>query len=839
MPAKGQLRRVREVVVGFFNPGMAGWLFILFFIILFAIMAPIAFRIGKLFVRSIFWLYESRNHSVDLSLTGSVIPAIVAIILAWLLHRRGRRVMPAIIVNAWFWVFAIIYVVFFGMVLPIASPTATVVLLSLNTPMTLAAPLIFIVAFGLAHEVRRDDCWVAAEAYIALFTVLLLSDLTTAIMAGVATEITHIFTKASLIIGGYGVMDGLILIPTEAAIAALITVVAVRHLDILKVVFKNALVDIGLSVLLFTGVLLGLRLIPYNLAGPVFGAAITLFATGLYSVTNYLSTTTTLSHELDVECRSDDCSKGRIIIRIKNTGKNVAEDAYALVSIRARKEGTPPEEGYLGIEDESLPWLSSGSITTKVSIDPGHSSELLVFEYERAPDGYVIKVPSEKGVDKPRVCLWLDFDTKYVFRIKVNGKSVRLPLDIKLYITMNKLDAIASSKTMFREAYINEVVLNVAREVFNYVFRELGNDRGIAERAATLRERIFIPTSSNIEGYLRIASGFETLYNELRNQFGWLAEYLGLVFGVSYEYAVYLALAKRWDEFDEFVSLIMSIRSYLSPLSRNDDVYIMMKLLLNLITDEEFRKKFSDWLTGGNIYDTLKYYVPKHLRPALARLFPPFGYENITCEDACAIHGKEKYLDWKCYEDCDRILSAFDGNENRVKEIASELDSVLQRHRAYKNWVGGSSKEEKSAPPMLIKEIIDYVHNNEEPQDWGFFSRAVVELRLPTTSRLRFILILHNLLRAREEFEKGNIDEAIKFVDLAETHAVIGNIKYRGRIPSLSVASRFFISVEILASDLKSKLKGSRRFEISDIDVLKLLRLYHYHVQTNLAETWP
>jgi|GEM_PF-1731956 len=601
MPAKGQLRRVREVVVGFFNPGIAGWLFILFFIILFAIIAPIALRIGKLFVEPILWLYESRYYSVGLSPTGSIMPAIVAIALTGLLHKRRHRVMPAIMANEWFWAFAITYVVVIT-ALPVMAPTAAVVLLSLNTPMMVAAPLIFIAAFGLARDVNEGGYRVAAEAYIILFIPLVLSDSTTALMAGVATETVHLITKASLVIGGYGVMDGLVLIPLEAAMAALITVVAVRHLDVLKVVFKNALVGIGLFTLLITGVLLNLRHVPYNLAGPIFGAAISLFATGLYSVTNYLSTTTTLSHKLDIECRSDDCSKGQIIIRVKNTGKNVAEDAYALVSIRAGKEGTPPEEGYLGIEDESLPWLSSGSITTKVSIDPGHSSELLVFEYERVPDGCVIRVPSEKGVDKPRVCLWLDFDTKYVFRIKVDGKSVRLPLDIKLYITMNKLDAIASSKTMFREAYINGKALNLAREVFNIVFRELGNDRGIAERVATLRERIFILTSSNIEEYLEITSGFEPLWYELRNQFGWLAEYLGLVFGVSYEYAVYLALAKRWDEFDEFVSLIesiratMGVRGKLSPLSRNDDVYIMTELLLNLITDEEFRKKFSDRL---------------------------------------------------------------------------------------------------------------------------------------------------------------------------------------------------------------------------------------------------
>jgi hypothetical protein len=229
-------RRLRRVV-GLLNPGPAGLLFILFLIILLAVMAPIAFRIGKLFVRPILWLYESRNYSVGLSLVGSITPAIVTIILAWSLH--GRRVVPAVMANEWFWVFVITYVAFLGVALPVMSSIAAAVLLSLNAPMILAAPLIFIAAFGLAHEVRRDDYWVAAEAYVALFIPLALSDSATAVMAGVATEITHLFTKASLIIGGYGVTDGLVLIPIEAAIAALITVVAVRHLDALKEVFKR------------------------------------------------------------------------------------------------------------------------------------------------------------------------------------------------------------------------------------------------------------------------------------------------------------------------------------------------------------------------------------------------------------------------------------------------------------------------------------------------------------------------------------------------------------------------------------------------------------------------
>jgi hypothetical protein len=225
----GWFRRVREAVVGFFNPGIAGWLFILFFFVLYFILSLIPLRIGKLFVRPILWLYESRGYSVGLSLTGSVIPAIVTIILAWLLHRRGRRVVPAIMANEWFWVFVIIYVVIIT-ALPMISPIAAAVLLSLNTPMMIAAPLIFITAFGLARDVNEGDYWVAAEAYIALFIPLVLSDSTTALMAGIATETMHLFTKASLVIEGYGIMDGLVLIPTEPAIAVLITIAMIRRL---------------------------------------------------------------------------------------------------------------------------------------------------------------------------------------------------------------------------------------------------------------------------------------------------------------------------------------------------------------------------------------------------------------------------------------------------------------------------------------------------------------------------------------------------------------------------------------------------------------------------------
>jgi len=495
MLAGRQFRRA----VGLLNPGVAGWLFILFFIILFAIIAPIALRIGKLFVEPILWLYESRGYSVGLSLTGSLTPAVVAIALAWLL--RGRRVVPAVMANEWFWVFVITYVVVVT-ALPVMSPTAAAVLLSLNAPMMIAAPLIFITAFGLAREIRRDDYWVAAEAYVALFIPLVLSDSATAIMAGVATETVHLITKASLVIGGYGVTDGLVLIPIEAAIAALITVVAVRHLDVLKVVFKNALVDIGLFTLLITGVLLGFRIIPYNLAGPIFGAAISLFATGLYNVTNYLSTTTTLNHEFNVGCLNDDCSVGQVIIRVWNVGDNIAENVYALISVRARRRDYYSSEDYRwrsekkylkgflinkdlcekaiirggnpNIDDETLPWLFSGNIVRRnISIEPGHSGRLVIFEYRRVPDGYVIKIPSEFGTDKPRVCLGLDFYTMYVFHIVISGKNVRKPLEITLNITRSKLDILASLTAGFEEGFVS-----INEKIFNTMLNELLTSSG-------------------------------------------------------------------------------------------------------------------------------------------------------------------------------------------------------------------------------------------------------------------------------------------------------------------------------------------------------------------------
>jgi hypothetical protein len=125
-------------------------------------------------------------------------------------------------------VFAVIYVII-AIIIPTTSLEVTIALLSNNAPMAFAILLIFTIVLDVTHKVERGNYWIAIEAYIALFTSLLLFDLVTVLLASVATEVGHLFTRASFIIGGCGILDGLVLIPTEAVMAALIAAAITRR----------------------------------------------------------------------------------------------------------------------------------------------------------------------------------------------------------------------------------------------------------------------------------------------------------------------------------------------------------------------------------------------------------------------------------------------------------------------------------------------------------------------------------------------------------------------------------------------------------------------------------
>ena len=206
------------------------------------------------------------------------------------------------------------------------------------------------------------------------------------------------------------------------------------RLSDVKYVIKHPLVYSGVFVLIIAIALLRLRIIPYTVAGPIFGTAITLIATGLYSAMNYLSSTTTLSHELDVECGGDDCRSGRISALVRNEGRVVVRDAKGVVSI-AVVRGSNRERSLKGLlvrdacEDrgmlvnevnphvigEALAWglpettyWSTFKIDNRpvnanyahiTSISPGQRSRLLIFDYEYNwwSNSYMIKVYSEYG----------------------------------------------------------------------------------------------------------------------------------------------------------------------------------------------------------------------------------------------------------------------------------------------------------------------------------------------------------------------------------------------------------------------------------------------------------
>ena len=94
--------------------------------------------------------------------------------------------------------------------------------------------------------------------------------------------------------------------------------------------------SIGAIAIIIIPLLLFKRVVPqnyYTILGPVLGSAVTLLAIGLSDIAKYYSSTTTLSHELDVECGSYDCRRGRISAIIKNEGRVVVRDAKGVVSI--------------------------------------------------------------------------------------------------------------------------------------------------------------------------------------------------------------------------------------------------------------------------------------------------------------------------------------------------------------------------------------------------------------------------------------------------------------------------------------------------------------------------
>ena len=183
----------------------------------------------------------------------------------------------------------------------------------------------------------------------------------------------------------------------------------------------------------------------YTIMGPVLGSAVTLFAIGLSDLAQYYSSTTTLDHELDVECWSGDCRSGRISALVRNKGRVIVKDAKGVVSInggqnlkgllahrRYCKFGVMyVNEHYPHVNGDALPWalpdkptlrlLGSGTMRSGVVKAIGGNVEAAL--------NIINNIINKMLTDKT---LKLEIDSKSVRRVVENGikgnRSIIIPI---------------------------------------------------------------------------------------------------------------------------------------------------------------------------------------------------------------------------------------------------------------------------------------------------------------------------------------------------------------------------------------------------------------------------
>jgi len=160
---------------------------------------------------------------------GAITPIIICIVLGIVLFVREGRVYPRVF-GGLLPVFIVAYVSI-GVALPMLAPEATMLILDKNAGLLLSIPVFITAVMSISTEVRANYYLLASRAFVTIFTALLITDITTAIMGYVSTCWLHLYTEATLVIGGFGLLDGLVVIPLESAIAVLVATVRRRKYD--------------------------------------------------------------------------------------------------------------------------------------------------------------------------------------------------------------------------------------------------------------------------------------------------------------------------------------------------------------------------------------------------------------------------------------------------------------------------------------------------------------------------------------------------------------------------------------------------------------------------------
>jgi len=521
-----------------------------------------------------------------------------------------------------------------------------------------------------------------------------------------------------------------------------------------KYLIKHPLVLIGVITLVIIITPLWLRIIPYTVAGPILGTAITLFATGLYSAMNYLSSTTMLNYEIDVECWSGDCRSGRISALVRNEGGVVVRDAKGVVSI-AVVRGSNREQSLKGLlvkdacKDRSMPvneanphvigealawglpettyWSTFKTTDNQAvnvnyahitSISPGQRSRLLIFDYGYDQywlnDSYVIKVYSEYGglgpndpVKRPyRACLLLDDSTKYEFEITVHGEGLREPLRFKMSVVKDKLDTLVKSIEVARLGGGADVVMDVLKE-----FEEDG-DKSLIDRYWRIRNRIL--GVEDLSEY-SVAKELESLWNEIRNKLGSRAPYFGIVTGILNSYLVYLAAVNEQKRATEL------FKENKETLELEIEGNVLTRLMLRLFKVED-TKDYSTWknIMKWNLIDVFEEHFDEYYAPAAEFLL-----------------GKYKSRD-KALKKCREIISDYDAGrcEDIVKAAFGDT-LILNKLKSY--W---------SIYTLSVEGELEQLLNNLR-------AKSLILAYLPSTPHARFALILYKLIEDDAESVKA------------------------------------------------------------------------------------
>jgi len=244
----------------------------------------------------------------------------------------------------------------------------------------------------------------------------------------------------------------------------------------------------------FIGILVGVGLIPIIpevATGPILGTGLTLVAVGVSELLKFYRSTTKLEKPiLDIEKIKEDVY--RVSALIHNPGNVTVKDTKAVLTIEADiKElrdmllwnciySVPQLVNQINptIRGEALSWSlperpTRGIIRLDVfrniyldyahitSISPRQSARLLLFDFAKEGDGYIVGFFSEFGIQRPehpfpayyRACFYVGKEIKG--KVYVSGEGVRKPLEFCLSISKDILDEV---KNLIDNAYLDEAV---------------------------------------------------------------------------------------------------------------------------------------------------------------------------------------------------------------------------------------------------------------------------------------------------------------------------------------------------------------------------------------------